>query len=173
LSLDQKAYPGGIDELLQDTLSCEAGTTLRAFSPHVIGLQVICKGAYRDVYGTYGYGFVMSQYYLSTDSGANWNSWMSYADDFPREDESMPVASEFFLPDGVGWRLKANQLLYTTDSGRTWTNIKAVGWEEAQLHFVNLQEGWAIVKSGHAISLVHTMDGGKTWEEINPITAPD
>ncbi len=172
ISLNQKAYPGGIQELMQDSLSCEGGITLHTFSPDTIGLRVVCRGAYRDVYGTYGYVFVLSQYYLSTDAGASWNNWVSFGDDIPREDDVTPVESEFFLPSGTGWRLKANQLLQTTDGGKTWTALKAVGWDGAQFDFINAQEGWGIVKSGHAISLVHTADGGKTWEEIKPVIAP-
>ncbi len=37
---------------------------------------------------------------------------------------------------------------------------------------INPQEGWGIVESGHAVSLVHTSDGGKTWQEIKPVVVP-
>lgn len=172
ISLDQKAYPGGFQELMRDPLSCEPGITLRAFAPNTIGLRALCRGAYREVYGTYGYVFVLSEYYLSTDSGATWNNWVSFADDVPREADQDPIESEFFLPGGIGWRLKANQLLQTTDGGKTWTTLKAVGWEEARFDFIDTQEGWGLGKSGHMISLVHTTDGGQTWEEMKPVIAP-
>jgi photosystem II stability/assembly factor-like uncharacterized protein len=174
ISLNQRAYPGGIPALMQDpsTLSCNGGITLQAFSIDTIGLRVLCKGAYRDVGSPFGYVFVLSNYYLSTDGGASWNNWMSWGDDVSREKDRTPVESEFFLPGGTGWRLKANQLLLTTNGGKTWTAVKAVGWDAARLDFINSEEGWGIVKSGHAISLVHTLDGGKTWEEIKPVIAP-
>ena len=168
VSLDGEAHPSGIKELMQDPLSCDEEVTLRAISLDTIGLRVICRGAYRDVYRTYGYVFVLGQYFLSTDSGSSWNNWMPFGEDVPREDDKNPIESEFFLPGGIGWRLKANQLLKTKDGGKTWTALKAVGWDEARLDFINEQEGWGIVKSGTAVSLVHTADGGRIWEELQP-----
>lgn len=172
IHLDQRAYPGGIQELMQDTLSCEDGTSLRTFSQDTIGLRVICKGAYREVSGTYGYVFVLSAYYLSTDAGATSNRWLSFGDALPRETDHVRLQSEFFLPGGIGWRLNAHQILQTTDGGKTWMSLKTVGWDEAQFNFINTQEGWGIAKSGHAISLIHTIDGGQTWEELKPVITP-
>jgi photosystem II stability/assembly factor-like uncharacterized protein len=179
ISLNQTAYPNGIKELMQDTLMCDNsastisdpnpnGLTLHLFSPNTIGFRVVCRGGYRDVYNTYGYSFLFVEYYLSTDSGASWNNWMSVGDDIPSEYDLMtPTESEFFLDAGIGWRLKTNQLLHTTDGGKTWKAIKTVGWDEAQFDFINEQEGWALIDQGAA--LVHTTDGGKTWEELKPV----
>jgi photosystem II stability/assembly factor-like uncharacterized protein len=41
------------------------------------------------------------------------------------EDDRTQLEAEFFLPGGIGWRLKANQLLQTTDGGKTWATLKA------------------------------------------------
>lgn len=171
ISLDRKAYPGGVRQVMQSGLLCQDGIALHAFSREIIGLKITCRGAYSEVIGTYGYNFVLSQYYLFTDAGANWNQWNVIADDVPREEDRNLAESEFFLPNGIGWRLNTNQLLHTTDGGKTWRPLKAVGWDEARLHFINAQEGWAIVRSGNATSLVHTTDGGKTWEEIQAVVA--
>jgi photosystem II stability/assembly factor-like uncharacterized protein len=169
MSLDPKAYPGGIQELMQDTPSC--AMTAHSFSADTIGLRVLCK-MYRLVENLYSYTFILNEYYLSTDSGASWNNWMSMGRLFPWNEDDTPAETEFFLHGGIGWRLKANQLLQTMDGGKTWTPIKAVGWDNARFHFINAQEGWGIVKSEHAISLVHTTDGGRTWQEIKPVVAP-
>ena len=171
ISLDQEVWPGGVQDLMQDSFSCDEGITLHAFSLDIIGLRVTCETVRDDGRDSYFY-FLLSEYYLSTDAGATWNNWMSWGDYESYGKNAKPIESEFFLPGGTGWRLKANQLLQTTDGGKTWITLKAVGWDQAQFDFINAQEGWGIVKSRHAISLVHTMDGGKTWEEIKPVVAP-
>jgi photosystem II stability/assembly factor-like uncharacterized protein len=168
ISLDPKAYPGGIQELMQYAPDC--GMTTHSFSADTIGVRVLCK-VYSLVDNLYSYTFILNEYYLSTDSGASWNNWMSAGHLFPWDEDDTPVESEFFLPGGIGWRLKVNQLLQTADGGKTWTTIKAVGWDGARFNFINAQEGWGIVRSGHVISLVHTIDGGITWEEIKPVVA--
>ncbi len=166
ISVDQKAYPGGLKELMQNKPSC--GITVQTFSMDTVGLRATCKMS-RLIDNAYSYVFILNDYYLSSDSGASWKNWMSQGGVFSWQEEDTPVESEFFLPGGIGWRLKANQLLQTTDGGKTWTVLKAVNWDHGRFDFINPQEGWGIVKSGHVISLVHTIDGGKTWEEIKPL----
>jgi hypothetical protein len=50
----------------------------------------------------------------------SWNDWISVGDDLSSiEDDRTQLEAEFFLPGGIGWRLKANHLLQITDGGKT------------------------------------------------------
>lgn len=64
------------------------------------------------------------------------------------------------------WAAAPSVLLHSTDAGRTWQKISAVGL--ASISFVDPRRGWAIlyfdVANGVAMgAMVSTSDGGRTW----------
>jgi photosystem II stability/assembly factor-like uncharacterized protein len=152
IALYKGLAPVSLEKLLAYSADCSL-LQLSTFGQQSLGVRYAC---FIPELGQF------FEYYYSPDGGQSWQNWIS-------------SGNEFFLENGVGWRLNSagstqpHPLLHTTDSGATWTTIKTVGWDEAQFDFINAQEGWAIAKSGDAISLVHTTDGGQTWEEIRPV----
>ncbi|HEY3310598.1 MAG TPA: hypothetical protein VGK00_03055 [Anaerolineales bacterium] len=107
----------------------------------------------------------ISYTYLTPDGGRSWNSWLS-------------GGSENFIDSATGWRLftpgndRPNLLQHTGDGGLSWTDIKELGWQSAQIDFVSAQLGWALASDGLNTALVRSADGGRTWLEIKPVYAP-
>lgn len=122
-------------------------------------LQWVCALNYPDA------ARVISYAYLTPDGGKSWNSWLS-------------SGNENFIDSATGWRLftpggsRPNVLQQTSSGGLTWTNIREVGWQSAQIDFVSGQVGWALVSDGQNTVLVRSADGGLTWLEIEPAYAP-
>ncbi len=137
-------------------MDCDENQLIR-IPPHGIGTQVTCQ-LEADFRTKFDY------YYLSTDDGQNWHSWLS-------------TGNEYFFNSTVGWRLffpggsQSSQLQQTVDAGWTWKAIKTASWQTANFDFNSDQVGWAIVSDGKNISLVQTFNGGKSWSVIKPIIA--
>jgi len=97
-------------------------------------------------------------YYLSSDGGTTWHSWVA-------------SGNESFLNSRVGWRLAySGEFQQTGDGGRDWTTIATLPWREARFDIVNEQTGWALVggADGQAV-LMHTVDGGHHWAILQPV----
>jgi photosystem II stability/assembly factor-like uncharacterized protein len=83
----------------------------------------------------------------------------------------------FFLDTDHAWMQKpdfenfpnAGFLHRTSDGGMTWTNSK-VPFSQADIHFINENDGWAMADLGvgagsNAIAVYQTTNGGKTWAQ--------
>jgi photosystem II stability/assembly factor-like uncharacterized protein len=85
---------------------------------------------------------------------------------------------EGFADDQNGWRLETDGtgnstwLQHSVDGGRTWTDLLAVGWEQAAFNIVGADQGWALVRIGDTRTLLVTVNGGKSWSEIQPSVSP-
>jgi photosystem II stability/assembly factor-like uncharacterized protein len=92
---------------------------------------------------------------LKTDDGGN--SWEVLSN----EDSVSPrsVDSLQFVDPLRGWGFDgANNIVHTTDGGRTWATQYPHQAQWNSLYFLNEAEGWA---AGNGI--LHTSDGGRTW----------
>jgi len=82
----------------------------------------------------------------------------------------------FFLDTDHAWMQKpdfenfpnSGFLYRTRDGGITWTNSK-VPFSQADLHFINENDGWVMADLGvgagsNAVAVYQTTDGGATWE---------
>jgi len=117
----------------------------------VIGIEWGCH-----VYSDTSYIFI-STLSLTANGGKSWHSFPS-------------TGNEYFLDDLQGWRLtNSGKLEKTKDGGSNWTEIKTVGWENAQFDFVNESLGLAIVSNGNESAFIRSINGGETWLEIKPI----
>ncbi|MGH2626360.1 MAG: WD40/YVTN/BNR-like repeat-containing protein [Anaerolineales bacterium] len=96
--------------------------------------------------------------YLTSDSGLTWE-----ARRYPRGTVTLLDASH-------GWAL-GRDIHWTADGGRTWTLVKAVGWD-GQFSFVDADLGWAVARSEDEIALVRTRNGGETWSIVEPRVGP-
>lgn len=104
-------------------------------------------------------------FYATHDGGLSWKL-------AGVEPKSLHLTDIHFISPQEAIALCGNgRLCVSRDGMSTWTAIKTVAWEKAQFDFVSGQVGWAIVQSGDATALVHTIDGGKTWTEIKPTVA--
>jgi photosystem II stability/assembly factor-like uncharacterized protein len=104
-------------------------------------------------------------YYLSTNNSPGWHSWKITGE----------FLSAYFLNPSQGWMMleseipRLNDILYTQDGGKNWTEIGEVSWRQAQFDFVNSKQGWAVVGNGFATALVRTENGGIVWIEVRPV----
>lgn len=56
-------------------------------------------------------------------------------------------------------------VLYSTDEGRSWTQVQVPGSANlTALHFADANHGWAV---GHAEMILRTDDGGHRWERVH------
>jgi photosystem II stability/assembly factor-like uncharacterized protein len=91
----------------------------------------------------------------------------------------------FFLDTDHAWMQKpdlenfpnAGFLHRTTDGGITWTNSE-VPFSQADIHFINENDGWAMADLGvgagsNAIAVYQTTDGGRTWKQTYTNDAND
>lgn len=127
---------------------------LQAIAPQGMAAEVACRV-------TSGYG-PFYFYYLSSDGGAHWHSWI-------------PSGNESFRDPVMGWRLytagpgQPGQFQATANGGLDWVTLKVLPWQDARFDFLNDRDGWAIVTKGSLTSLARTMDGGHSWMEIQPL----
>jgi photosystem II stability/assembly factor-like uncharacterized protein len=128
-------------------------TKLSVFSAQAVGIEWACQ-----IYLTPEQ--TVLTYALSADGGKTWNTWPA-------------SGNEFFLDGFHGWRLlPQGQLQQTENGGKQWLTIKTVAWKDAQLSFIDLLLGWAIVTDDSQSALVFTQDGGRTWSEIKAVISP-
>jgi photosystem II stability/assembly factor-like uncharacterized protein len=100
------------------------------------------------------------------------HSLMSSLEPWKEKQTWKEAGFSFFMDDRLGWAFvvpgpgQANILQHTRDGGKTWLVVRRVAWEEAHFSFVDELTGWAIVRIGDQVTLVHTTNGGDSWEEI-------
>ena len=58
----------------------------------------------------------------------------------------------------------SNALHFSSDGGKTWTQLTQTPQHFGALSFVDLHNGWAIDDGGH---LYRTMDGGMSWQTLS------
>jgi photosystem II stability/assembly factor-like uncharacterized protein len=132
---------------------------MQSISPESFLLRWVCAQNYPAATQAISYA------YLTPDGGRSWNSWLS-------------SGSENFIDSATGWRLftpgdgRPNLLQHTSDGGLSWSNLRDLGWQSAQIDFVSGQLGWALAGDGLNTALVHSADGGRTWAELKPVYAP-
>lgn len=89
---------------------------------------------------------------------------------FVNADPQLPNVRVQFINRDVGW-IVGPRLLQTTDGGRTWTEIRSVGYGTLQseaIGFGHQQIQFITPASGVQLDLnkvVKTSDGGRTWGE--------
>jgi len=106
------------------------------------------------------------------DSGRSWQSSILKQADLIVQGRTWPASGQaFFLDAQTGWRLDTDGFLQQTqDGGKSWIDLRKVGWAQAQFSFVDQKTGWALVSSEkpQPPALVFTTDGGLTWQELHP-----
>jgi photosystem II stability/assembly factor-like uncharacterized protein len=91
----------------------------------------------------------------TTDGGANWIDIS-----FPSTASNLNTI--IFVNENTGWLCSTDTLLYTTNSGLSWTpRITPINGRE--LFFVNVSTGW--LNTGQ--SILRTTDGGANWITIS------
>lgn len=99
------------------------------------------------------------QVYKTTDGGSVWTEIY----DAPATTYDMQ-----FLDDQTGFIGGPDMFGRTIDGGSSWTilGLPFVGAaiDTNGLHFINDQEGWALVKSGVTPAIYHTANAGDSWQ---------
>ncbi|GAB4493546.1 MAG: hypothetical protein OHK0031_16610 [Anaerolineales bacterium] len=103
-------------------------------------------------------GEVQRAFYFTSDAG---ETWTPAAPLFPA------VSAFDFINAQTGWVISANQLIFTADSGATWSRLP-VAFSPAEsviaLDFVSAQTGWLVTQTENFVTnLYQTNDGGYSW----------
>jgi len=117
------------------------------FSPQTITLGVECRIS-SDCEQTYSY------VYTSTDAGENWTNM------------PCPGRSIQFFTQTNGYSFGPD-IYKTENSGQTWDFVSTNDWQ-AEFHFIDPQNGWAVTQMEEDRLLYQTTDGGLTWSLIEP-----
>lgn len=105
-------------------------------------------------YGARHGGWVLT----TDDGGSSWRSWRV---------TDTPIKALYFVDARRGWAIGDQDIVHTTDGGRTWSvqlhqgNGRVHG---ADIWFVDDRHGWAVSESPGR--LLGTVDGGDTWRVI-------
>jgi hypothetical protein len=94
---------------------------------------------------------------VTRDGGAHWS-------EVPVKEAGLAL---FFLDDSTGWMVTEKGLWQTTESGRTWTKMKAAPSGLLRVWFLDKQHGFA---AGLEKRVFETVNGGDTWKPL-PIAA--
>lgn len=118
-----------------------------------------------------GWGVSETGIVRTNDGGVTW-----YTVTPPDVAETGYSVNVFFLDADHAWMQKpdfenfpSSGFLYrTTDGGIQWQNSK-VPFSQADIHFLNENDGWALVDLGigagsNAVAVYQTTDGGQTWD---------
>lgn len=141
----------------QSGIQC-TGQPIPQMAPGSMAMDVTCKMPKDPKY------LFHHLYYLSMRVGPVWRSWVLPGD----------LLSVDFLNASQGWMLttsdnpRLNQILFTQDGGKSWNELTAVPWRQAQFTFVTDKTGWAIVGT----TLMRTENGGKLWIQVYPVLVP-
>ncbi len=82
-----------------------------------------------------------------------------------------PLRSAHLITPSAGWALAGNDLFWTNNDGKAWTNISpplAADQSVSSVFFLNTSMAWSILGPGvsgptPSISLAITTNGGRTW----------
>ncbi|MBM3325265.1 MAG: hypothetical protein FJY66_06315, partial [Calditrichaeota bacterium] len=100
-------------------------------------------------------------FFASTDRG---ETWVERSDEFP-DACFEPIQ---FLDTERGFMAGGNQVLRTTDGGRSWTAYELDKKTVIRgLHFVDFRDGWVV---GHGGDVFCTEDSGHTWHRLERFT---
>jgi photosystem II stability/assembly factor-like uncharacterized protein len=121
-----------------------------------IGAIVAVVECYQAAFGAEE---TLSYLYRSSDGGASWE-----ANPMPM---SIRLGSELIVFDHQNALLLSEEMYRTSNGGVSWEMFKKVNWT-GQFSFVDLEQGWAIARSGDELALVQTVDGGVTWAILEP-----
>lgn len=71
----------------------------------------------------------------------------------------------YFVNTATGWAVgEAGTILHSLDGGATWSlQASGTALDLSDVHFVDMQHGWAIGASDFSGIILHTSDGGATW----------
>ena len=112
------------------------------------------------------YAYKVLALYSTSDGGQSWTPGANVADDIP------PYQSVYDLLSMTQAVVQCgSHLCATHDAGQTWTTVipdldfGAFGTEHqlAQIDFVDLSTGWAVINDDDVYKLYKTTDGGATW----------
>jgi photosystem II stability/assembly factor-like uncharacterized protein len=110
--------------------------------------------------------------YLSADGGSHWRR-------VPLPPRSKPVGDVDFLDTTIGYALTSSGFWKTTNGGRKWTDVPAVGTSGYAISFSTPEAGYMSVGGYFAThgEVYRTVDGGQTWQPQlvtwNTVTAVD
>lgn len=159
---------------------------LNVKSEEVTGGEIYTKGSqvWVEFYGGSGMSQQSYSLYASTDNGASWRKVISQdtagggaapggAVGVVKEGPASPGghSSNLQLVDGaaiLGGFSPAGEVIgvgRSLDSGKTWTNLKAIKGFESVISFTSKEQGWIADTSISDPAIYRTTDGGKTWSE--------
>jgi photosystem II stability/assembly factor-like uncharacterized protein len=122
-----------------------------------------------------GWGLTDRYILRTSNGGQNWVN-TTPGGSFP----ASSILIGFFLNSNQGWvllpssDLATGTLFRTKDGGNSWQNW-AVGFGQANLFFLDTQNGWALADRGsiagkQAVDIYQTRDGGETWLLIHQVS---
>lgn len=161
-------------------------TKLTVKSDEVSGGKIYARG--NQVWAEFNGGIGMSQQsyslYASTDNGASWRKVIDQdtagggaapggAAGVANKGPASPGghSSNLELVDGaaiLGGYSPAGEVIgvgRSLDSGKSWSNLKAVKGFESVISFTSKDQGWMADTSTADPVVYRTTDGGKTWSE--------
>ncbi len=106
--------------------------------------------------GMHGWGVFDGGLVQTGDGGEHWVTW-----------SNQPLSSIQFITPEIGWGVapdgSTNQLMTTTDGGRSWA-AAAASFSVGSVCFANEEQGWAAgLDQGGDPTFYRTDDGGATW----------
>jgi photosystem II stability/assembly factor-like uncharacterized protein len=106
-------------------------------------------------------GTTPTRIYKTIDGGESWHRTNITG----LSDTIGVIRKIFFITSDIGWAIKGNQIMKTTDSGENWWVQQDIPGSVESIFFIDSLVGW----STNTVRLPYkTSDGGNTWtEQVN------
>ena len=106
--------------------------------------------------------------YRTTDAGDHWRpptslpTWTAF---------NRSISDLFFIDADIGWLSIGNEILKSTDGGKTWTSYETISDDSLSpdiptIHFIDQNTGWAIRDR----QIIKSIDGGETWALLHIVS---